>query len=120
MNSATSLPLHRAGSATIVAIANLERSRALPQVPTFAESGIADFRSITWFGAVAPPGTSAILAERIRNDMAEALARPEAGAKLAELMLEPVANTPSQAAQFFGEEKVLWGAVIRDAGVKAQ
>jgi tripartite-type tricarboxylate transporter receptor subunit TctC len=116
----TSLPLHRAGSATIVAIANLERSRALPQVPTFAESGIADFRSITWFGAVAPPGTSAVLAERIRNDMAEALARPEAGAKLAELMLEPVANTPSQAAQFFGEEKVLWGAVIRDAGVKAQ
>jgi tripartite-type tricarboxylate transporter receptor subunit TctC len=116
----TSLPLHRAGSATIVAIANLERSRALPQVPTFAESGIADFRSITWFGAVAPPGTSAILAERIRNDMAEALARPEAGAKLAELMLEPVANTPSQAAQFFGEEKVLWGAVIRDAGVKSQ
>ena len=116
----TSLPLHRAGSATIVAIANLERSPALPQVPTFAESGIADFRSITWFGAVAPPGTSAILAERIRNDMAEALARPEAGAKLAELMLEPVANTPSQAAQFFGEEKVLWGAVIRDAGVKAQ
>jgi tripartite-type tricarboxylate transporter receptor subunit TctC len=116
----TSLPLHRAGSATIVAIANLERSRALPQVPTFAESGIADFRSITWFGAVAPLGTSAVLAERIRNDMAEALARPEAGAKLAELMLEPVANTPSQAAQFFGEEKVLWGAVIRDAGVKAQ
>ncbi|MGZ3323052.1 MAG: Bug family tripartite tricarboxylate transporter substrate binding protein [Xanthobacteraceae bacterium] len=116
----TSLPLHRAGSATIVAIANLERSRALPQVPTFAESGIADFRSITWFGAVAPPGTSAVLAERIRNDMAEALAWPEAGAKLAELMLEPVANTPSQAAQFFGEEKVLWGAVIRDAGVKAQ
>jgi tripartite-type tricarboxylate transporter receptor subunit TctC len=116
----TSLPLHRAGSATIVAIANLERSRALPQVPTFAESGIADFRSITWFGAVAPPGTSAVLAERIRNDMADALARPEAGAKLAELMLEPVANTPSQAAQFFGEEKVLWGAVIRDAGVKAQ
>ena len=116
----TSLPLHRAGSATIVAIANLERSPALPQVPTFAESGIADFRSITWFGAVAPPGTSAVLAERIRNDMADVLARPEAGAKLAELMLEPVANTPSQAAQFFGEEKVLWGAVIRDAGVKAQ
>ena len=116
----TSLPLHRAGSATIVAIANLERSPALPQVPTFAESGIADFRSITWFGAVAPPGTSAVLAERIRNDMADVLARPEAGAKLAELMLEPVANTPSQAAQFFGEEKVLWGAVIREAGVKAQ
>jgi hypothetical protein len=46
----TSLPLHRAGSAKILAIANAERSSALPQVPTFAESGMPDFRSITWFG----------------------------------------------------------------------
>ena len=55
----TSLPLHRAGSARIVAIANAQRSSALPNVPTFAESGMPDFRSITWFGGVAPPGTSA-------------------------------------------------------------
>ena len=55
----TSLPLHRAGSARIVAIANAQRSSALPNVPTFAESGMPDFRSITWFGGVAPPGMSA-------------------------------------------------------------
>ena len=116
----TSLPLHRAGSARIVAIANAERSSALPQVPTFAESGMPDFRSITWFGCVAPPGTPASVAEKVHKDMAEALARPEVGAKLAELMLEPVASTPAQAAQFFVEETALWGKVIRDTGVKAQ
>ena len=55
----TSLPWHRAGSARIVAIANAQRSSALPNVPTFAESGMPDFRSITWFGGVAPPGMSA-------------------------------------------------------------
>jgi len=55
----TSLPLHRAGSARIVAIANAQRSSALPNVLTFAESGMPDFRSITWFGGVAPPGMSA-------------------------------------------------------------
>ena len=48
------------------------------------------------------------------------LARPEVNAKLAELMLEPVASTPAQAAQFFVEETALWGKVIRDTGVKAQ
>ena len=116
----TSLPLHRAGSAKIIAIANAERSRALPQVPTFAESGMPDFRSITWFGCVAPPGTPASVAEKVQRDLAETLARPAVGAKLIELMLEPVASTPAQAAQFFIAEAALWGKVIRDTGAKAQ
>jgi tripartite-type tricarboxylate transporter receptor subunit TctC len=116
----TSSPLHRAGSAKILAIANLERSSALPQVPTFAESGMPDFRYITWFGCVAPPGTPASVAEKVYKDLAEILARPAVGAKLTELMLEPVASTPAQAAQFFVEETALWGRVIRDTGVKAQ
>jgi tripartite-type tricarboxylate transporter receptor subunit TctC len=116
----TSLPLHRAGSAKIIAIANAERSSALPLVPTFAESGMPDFRSITWFGCVAPPGTPASVAEKIQRDLAETLARPAVGAKLVELMLEPVASTPAQAAQFFVAEAALWGKVIRDTGAKAQ
>lgn len=116
----TSLPLHRAGSARILAIANAERSSALPQVPTFAESGMPDFRSITWFGCVAPPGTPASVAEKVQRDLAETLARPAVSAKLVELMLEPVASTPAQAAQFFVAEAALWGKVIRDTGAKAQ
>jgi tripartite-type tricarboxylate transporter receptor subunit TctC len=116
----TSLPLHRAGSAKILAIANAERSSALTQVPTFAESGMPDFRSITWFGCVAPPGTPASVAEKVQRDLAETLARPAVAAKLIELMLEPVASTPAQAAQFFVAETALWGKVIRDTGAKAQ
>ncbi len=116
----TSLPLHRASSAKIIAVANAERSSALPQVPTFAESGMPDFRSITWFGCVAPPGTPASVAEKIQRDLAETLARPAVGAKLVELMLEPVASTPAQAVQFFVAEAALWGKVIRDTGAKAQ
>ncbi len=116
----TSLPLHRAGNARIVAIANAQRSSALPDVPTFAEFGMPDFRSITWFGCVAPPGTPVSVAEKVHKGLVEVLARPEVNAKLAELMLEPVASTPAQAAQFFVEETALWGKVIRDTGVKAQ
>src|SRR5262245_53428816 len=63
--AATSSPLHRAGSARILAIADLERSGALPQVPTFAESGLPGFRSITWFAFAAPPGTPGSNAEKI-------------------------------------------------------
>jgi tripartite-type tricarboxylate transporter receptor subunit TctC len=118
--AATSSPLHRAGTAKILAIADLERSGALPQVPTFAESGLPGFRSITWFASVAPPGTPTSTAERIQKDLAEIVRQPEVSAKLNELMLEPVASMPAQAAQFFVEETALWGKVIRDTGAKAQ
>jgi tripartite-type tricarboxylate transporter receptor subunit TctC len=116
----TSSPLHRAGTAKILAIADLDRSGALPQVPTFAESGLPGFRSITWFASVAPPGTPASTAEKIQKDLAEILRQPEVNAKLSELTLEPVAGTPAQAAQFFVEETALWGRVIHDTGAKAQ
>jgi tripartite-type tricarboxylate transporter receptor subunit TctC len=118
--AATSSPLHRAGSARILAIADLERSGALPQVPTFAESGLPGFRSITWFACAAPPGTPASTAEKIHKDFVEIVGQPEVSAKLNELMLEPVASTPAQAAQFFVEEIALWGRLIRDTGAKAQ
>jgi tripartite-type tricarboxylate transporter receptor subunit TctC len=116
----TSSPLHRAGTARILAIAGPERSGALPQVPTFAESGLPGFRSVTWFGCVAPPGTPAAVADKVHKDLVEIMQQPAVRAKLTELMLEPVASTPAQAAQFFLDESALWGKVIRDTGVKAQ
>lgn len=116
----TSSPLHRAGTARILAIAGPERSGALPQVPTFAESGLSGFRSVTWFGCVAPPGTPTAVADKVHNDLVEIMQQPGVRAKFTELMLEPVASTPAQAAQFFLDESALWGKVIRDTGVKAQ
>ncbi len=116
---ATSSPLHRAGTAKILAVASPERSSALPQVPTIAESGLPNFRSITWFAAVAPPGTAAAIAEKINKDVVDIIRRPEVGSRLRDIMLEPVASTPAQAAQFFAAETALWGKLIRDTGAKA-
>ncbi len=116
----TSAPLHRAGSARILAIAAMERAASLPQVPTFAESGLRDFRSVTWFACVAPPATAAPLVERINRDLVESLRRPEVAARLAELMLEPVGSTPAETAQFLRDETALWGKLVKDTGAKAQ
>ena len=116
----TSSPLHRAGTAKILAIANSERASAWPQVPTIAESGLPNFRSITWFGAVAPPNTPTAVAEKINRDVVEVLRRSDVSARLRALMLEPVGSTPAQAAQFFASETALWGKLIKDTGAKAQ
>jgi tripartite-type tricarboxylate transporter receptor subunit TctC len=116
----TSSPLHRAGTARILAVANSERSGVFPQLPTIAESGLPNFRSITWFAAVAPPNTPAAIADKINKDLVEIIRRPDVGARLREMMLEPVGGTASEAAGFFVAETALWGKVIKDTGAKAQ
>src|SRR5204863_4569330 len=81
----TSVPLHQADKVRIMAVAGTERSAALPDVPTIAESGLPGFRSITWFAMVAPPNTSAALTDRINRDVVEVLQRPLVQSKLRDL-----------------------------------
>jgi tripartite-type tricarboxylate transporter receptor subunit TctC len=116
----TSLPLHRGGKARILAVATEQRSRALPDVPTIAESGVPSFRSASWFGCVAPAGTPPAVADKVSKDMIDILHRPEVSAKLRALMLEPAGTTPAEAARFFIDETEKWGKVIKDAGVQPQ
>jgi len=116
----TSVPLYRADKVKIMAVASPERSSALPDVPTIAESGFPGFRSITWFGLVAPPSTPTGLVDRINRDVVEILKRPDVSGKLRELRLEPMIGTPADTRTFFAEETKLWGGVIKEANITLQ
>jgi tripartite-type tricarboxylate transporter receptor subunit TctC len=116
----TSVPLHQADKIRIMAVAGDERSPTLPDIPTIAESGLAGFRSITWFAMVGPPAVPAALAARINRDVVDILQRPAVSAKLRDLRLDPMVGTPADAAKFFAEETELWGKVIREANVTVQ
>ncbi len=116
----TSVPLMRGDKVKILAVAGAERSAALPDIPTLHESGLPGFRSITWFGLVAPPGTPAPLAARISRDVIEILKNKDVDEKLRELRLEPGGTDPAETARFFGEEATLWGKVISQANIPAQ
>src|SRR3954468_13970392 len=117
---ATSVPLHRAGKLKILAVADLQRAKAAPELPTFTEAGVPGFRSITWFGLVAPPGTPAALAQRINHDAVEMLRSPEVAQRLESLSLEAGATSPAETAKFFADETALWGKVIKEAGIEPQ
>jgi tripartite-type tricarboxylate transporter receptor subunit TctC len=116
----TSVPLHRADKIKIIGVASPERASALPDVPTIAESGLPGFRSITWFGLVAPPSTPASVSEKINRDTNEILKRTEIAAKLRELILEPGGGPPAEAAKFFADESELWGKVIKETNLTPQ
>jgi len=114
----TSVPLYRAKMINILAVADLARTRALPEVPTFSEAGLPGFRSITWFGLVAPPGTPAALAERINRDAVEVLDSKDVRDRLHDLSLDPGATSRADTAKFFAEETALWSQVIRQAKIR--
>ena len=113
----TSVPLAEGGKIRILAVAGDERSAALPDVPTIAESGFPGFRSITWFAMAAPPKTPAPLAARINRDVVDILKRPDVSERLRKLRLDPMIGTPADATKFFDEETALWGGVIKEAKV---
>jgi tripartite-type tricarboxylate transporter receptor subunit TctC len=79
----TSLPLHASGDIKIIASGGTERSPALPDVPTIAESGYPGFRAVTWYAMVAPPKTPDALAERISRDVLEVVKSPAMREKIA-------------------------------------
>jgi len=117
---ATSVPLYRAGKLKILAVAGLERAKAAPELPTFPEAGVPGFRSITWFGLVAPPGTPAALADRLNRDVVAVLRSKDVGEKLQSLSLEVGATSPAETKKFFSDEAALWSKVIKDAGITPQ
>jgi tripartite-type tricarboxylate transporter receptor subunit TctC len=116
----TSVPMYRAGKVRILAVGGAERSPAVAEVPTLAQSGLPEFRSVTWFAIVAPPTTPAALAEKINGDVVAGLRKPEIADSLARLTLEPMIGSPADAARFFAEETKLWSKVIAEAQIKIE
>jgi tripartite-type tricarboxylate transporter receptor subunit TctC len=116
----TSVPLYRNQMIKILAVADLQRTAALPQVPTFSEAGLPGFRSITWFALVAPPATPTALAERINHDVVDLLGSPDVGDKLRDLSLDPGATSRADTAKFFAAETALWSGVIKQAKIEPQ
>src|SRR5260370_28053023 len=112
-----SVSLYRNKMIKILAVADPKRRPALPEVPPFSEAGLPGFRSITWFGLVAPPNTPAALAERINHDVVDVLGSQDVSDRLRDLSLDPGATTRADTAKFFAEETVLWSKVIKQANI---
>ena len=113
----TSLPMHRAGTAKIIGVGTEKRVGVLPDVATIAEAGLPGFKSLTWFGLVAPPGTPEGLADRLNKDVVAIIKSPEVSEKLRNVQMAPVGSTRREAEQFFAAEAAYWGQVVEDAHV---
>ena len=113
----TSLPLFLGGNVKILGTGTAKRLGVIPDVPTISESGLPGFKSITWFGLIAPPGTPAALADQINRDVTQIINERQVSARISSMNMQPVASTREEAAKFFAEEALYWGKVVKDANI---
>ncbi len=116
----TSLPQHRGGAARIIGVADAERLPALPEVPTFAESGLPGFTSSSAFTLAAPAGAPVAIADKINRDVAAIIQRPDIAERLRGMMYTPVGATRPETAQFLREETATWSKLIQDLHLEPQ
>ena len=108
----------RAGKLKLLAITGKQRHPTFPDVPTFAESGIADFEPIAWQGLLAPAGTPKAIVDKLSEAMRKAAQSPELAEKWRSYGGELKGNTPAEFAAFIAADRAKWGEVVRKAKVK--
>lgn len=116
----TAVPQVRAGKIRAFAVTVPERLAALPDVPTFAEQGVAGYEASVWFAMVAPAGTPSGIVARVREALLASLAAPEVVAAIRRQGYEVATTTPAALADLIGADLAKWGKVIRDASISAE
>ena len=119
INTLEALPHAKSGRLKVLAVASARRSSVLPEVPTFAESGVPPLVSETWWGLLAPAGTPKEIIARLHGEIARGLATAELKERFTTLGAEPVGSSPEQFSAFIREEVQKWGDVVRKLGIKA-
>jgi tripartite-type tricarboxylate transporter receptor subunit TctC len=94
------------------------RMEALPDVPTVAESGFADFEALNWYAYAAPPKTRSEQVRRLNAAIHEVLKDPAVIAQLAKWGMKAAPGTPEQLAQYARRESDKWAQVIKQANIK--
>jgi len=116
----SAVALIRGGKLRALAVTSLQRSAALPDVPTLNESGLKGFEAVAWNGLSAPAKTPRDVIMKINADVIKIVNSPELKERLKADGSDPVGNSPEQYAAFLRNEIAKWAKVIKFAGVKPE
>ncbi|MCW5737655.1 MAG: tripartite tricarboxylate transporter substrate binding protein [Enhydrobacter sp.] len=111
----TALPHIQAGKVRAIGVAATERSPALPDVPTFIESGIL-FEGGSWLAIMGPAGIPDDIATKLNQEIAATLRQPETQERLAKIGLIVVASSPSGLTDVLQRDVPKWGKAVKDSG----
>lgn len=110
----------KAGQLRALAVAGRRREALLPEVPTFDEAGLPDFRAISWDGIFAPKATPAPVLDRMHAAIQKALGSDKVKQQWAERGARVELESRAEFAAFVVQDGARWSAVIKAAGIKPE
>jgi tripartite-type tricarboxylate transporter receptor subunit TctC len=111
------LPQAAAGTLRTLAVSSRERAPFAPELPTIAESGLAGFEAVQWYGLVAPARVPTPIVERMNREINGLLASPEVATTLRNDGAIAAPTTPQVFGRHIEAEIAAWRDVIRRAGI---
>jgi tripartite-type tricarboxylate transporter receptor subunit TctC len=107
----------QSGAVKGLAVTGRKRLKALPDLPTLAESGVKGLEDGSWYGLFAPAGTPRDIVVRLQKEMAEVLKSPDVVQRISVTGNEPVGSTPDEFAAFFKADVAKFAKVVADAKI---
>jgi tripartite-type tricarboxylate transporter receptor subunit TctC len=114
------IPHIQNGRIRAIAIGSRKRFPALPQVPTFDESGLKGYEATTWFGMLAPAKTPKDIVSRLNVEVDKAIKSADIQQRFVNEGLEPMGGSPEAFAKFMRSEIDKYAKVIKAAGIPKQ
>jgi tripartite-type tricarboxylate transporter receptor subunit TctC len=114
------LPHVRSGKLRALAVSSAQRSTTLPDLPTVAESGVSGYDVTSWYGWVAPAGTSAGIVNLLSAALVRAITLPDVAKALASDGAEVVGSTPAQFERLIAAEVPRWRKIVDSSGMRLE
>ena len=110
----------RARQIKVIGITSRDRFAAMPDIPTFAESGLPDYESIGWFGFVAPAGTPPDVVAALNAAIVATLRDPMIRDQIRAMGAEPMPTSPAEFSRFIRSEYEKWALVAAQSGARSR
>lgn len=109
----------KAGRVNVLATSGAQRSKIMPDVPTFKEQGFPDAVGQGWFAMYAPAKTPQSAIDEINKALNKALATPEVRERFAALGLEAAGGSAADLQKAMLDDAKRWGPIVKKSGFKA-
>jgi len=105
------------GRLKALGLASTKRNPAMPDVPTYSESGFPGFTAASWVGVFVPAKTPGPTVERFNTAINEILQEPDVQQRMRGFGLEPMQRNTADTAKFFADEIANWGEMVGTLGL---
>jgi tripartite-type tricarboxylate transporter receptor subunit TctC len=117
VSPAPMMPHYKSKRVKVLAYSGDKRNAAAPEVPTMKEAGVDYYYDGGWFGMFAPARTPGEVVQTLAREVRTAMEKPQVKERMAQLGVEPVADSPADFRKFVASELRAYGEMVRLAGV---